>query len=391
MIGYPLSVFLDTNIFKNCKYDFDGSGVLNLLKKLVDQNKVKLYLSDIVVRETEKHIKVDIAEAIACFKKASKLTTKTLSTSIVEGTHLAEILELPLQATVEDKAINSFRRYLDVTKAIILDSVGINIDLILNDYFNGQAPFEQKEIKKHEFPDAIIAAKLKIEFSERNPLWIISSDEGFKKTFHEVRGFICLTSLKELFDVINRQDRMYNAVVQYLTDTDSRNLIIEFIKEKLELMDFEVNGLDCDRKGLCEGYEYDETTITNISDIDYELSSVDEIKDTVVSVTLSCKAKILAYCSFDDYENSIWDSEEKEYIFLSTGEVEEEHEPIFECSLELRVSQEDDSIHFNPMNASVDIELDQYSRVSQNFINQEDDELVAKCDMADALEEYYRH
>jgi hypothetical protein len=309
----------------------------------------------------------------------------------VEGTHLAEILELPLQATVEDKAINSFRRYLDVTKAIILDSVGINIDLILNDYFNGQAPFEQKEIKKHEFPDAIIAAKLKIEFSERNPLWIISSDEGFKKTFHEVRGFICLTSLKELFDVINRQDRMYNAVVQYLTDTDSRNSILEFIKEKLELMDFEVNGLDCDRKGLCEGYEYDETTITNISDIDYELSSVDEIKDTVVSVTLSCKAKILAYCSFDDYENSIWDSEEKEYIFLSTGEVEEEHEPIFECSLELRVSQEDDSIHFNPMNASVDIELDQYSRVSQNFINQEDDELVAKCDMADALEEYYRH
>jgi hypothetical protein len=108
-------------------------------------------------------------------------------------------------------------------------------------------------------------------------------------------------------------------------------------------------------------------------------------------VTLSCKAKILAYCSFDDYENSIWDSEEKEYIFLTTGEVEEEHEPIFECSLELCVSQEDDSIHFNPTNASVDIELDQYSRVSQNFINQEDDELAAKCDMADALEEYYRH
>lgn len=391
MIDYPLSVFLDTNIFKNCKYDFDGSGILELLKKLVDQNKVKIYLSDIVVRETEKHIKADIAEAIANFKKACKSTSKALSASIVEGTHLAEILELPLQATVEDKAINSFRRYLEDTKAIILDSVGINIDSILNDYFNGQAPFEQKEIKKHEFPDAIIAAKLKIEFSERNPLWIISGDEGFKKTFHEVRGFICLTSLKELFDIINRQDRMYNAVVRYLTDSNSRNSISEFIKEKLDLMDLEVNGLDCDRKGLCEGYEYDETTITNISDIDFSVSSVDEIKDTFVSVTLSCKAKISAYCAFNDYENSIWDSEEKEYVFLSTGEVEEEHEPVFECSLELGVTQDEDVFLFSQFDVSIDIVLDQDSRVSQSFIKQEDAEMEAKCDMADTLEEYYRH
>lgn len=309
----------------------------------------------------------------------------------MEGTHLAEILELPLQATVEDKAINSFRRYLEDTKAIILDSIGVNIDSILNDYFNGQAPFEQKEIKKHEFPDAIIAAKLKIVFSETNPLWIISGDEGFKKTFHEVRGFICLTSLKELFDIINRQDRLYIAVVQYLTETNSRNSISEFIKEKLELMDLEVNGLDCDHKGLCEGYEYNETTITNISDIDFKLSYVDEIKDTFVLVTLSCKAKISAYCAFDDYENSIWDSEEKEYIFLSTGEVEEEHKPVFECSLELSVTQDEDVFHFGQLDASIDIVLDKDSRVSQNFINQEDVELAAKAEMADALEEYYKH
>lgn len=382
---------MDTNIFKSCRYDFGSSSVLELLKNLADQGKVKLFVSDIVVRETEKHIKADIAEAISNFKKARKSISSTLSTSIVKDTHLAEIFELPMQSTVQDNALISFKEFLDSANSVMLDSSGIDIESILDDYFIGRAPFEQNENKKHEFPDALIASKLKLEFSEMKPLFVISGDDGFKKAFSDIRGFVCLKSVKELLDLINRQDEMYTSITRYLLDTNSRKLVAEFIKQMLETTDIEVNGLDCDRKGLCEGYEYEETIVTSITDIDFDLSSVDEINELSVSLTLSCKAKISALCTYNDYENSIWDSEEKEYIFLSTGEVEEEHEPDFECSLELSVLQENDSIHFSPMNASVDIELDQYSRVSQNFINQEDDELAAKCDMADTLEEYYRH
>lgn len=391
MIKYPLSVFLDTNIFKGCRYDFGSSSILELLKNLTKQGKVKLFVSDIVVRETENHIKADIAEAISKFKKARKSISSTLSSSIVKGTNLAEIFELPLQSTVQDNALIRFKEFLGSANSVILDSSSIDIESILNDYFIGRAPFEQNENKKHEFPDALIASKLKLEFSEVKPLFVISGDGGFKKALSDVRGFVCLKSVKELLDLINRQDEMYTSITQYLLDTNSRTLVAEFINQMLENIDIEVNGLNCDRKGLCEGCEYEETIMTSITDLDFELSSVDEINELAVSITLSCKAKIFVRCKYNDYENSIWDSEEKKYIFLSTREVEEEHEPDFECSLELRVSQENDSIHFNPMNVSVDIELDQYSRVSQNFINQEDDELVAKCDMADTLEEYYRH
>lgn len=386
-----MSVFLDTNIFVSCKYDFGSDGVLELLKNLTVQNKVKLFVSDIVVRETMKHIMADIDEAISNFKRARKSISSTLSTSIVKDTHLAEIFELPLKSEVQDNALSNFKEYLNSTKATILDSSGISIESILNDYFNGEAPFEQNENKKHEFPDAIIAAKLRIEFSEMKPLFIISGDNGFKMSFSDVPGFVCLKTVKEILDIINRQDEMYNTIIQFLNDSNSHKIVTEYINQILEATDIEVDGMNCDRKGLCDGYDYEYTMITSISDIDFVLSSVDEINDSSVLVTLSCKSKISALCTFNDYENSMWDSEEEEYIFLTTGEVEEEHEPSFECSLELSVSQVDDSIHFGIINASIDIELDPNSRVSQSFINPEDIEWSAKCEMADALEDFYKH
>ncbi|EPS51490.1 hypothetical protein CFSAN002367_07380 [Clostridium botulinum CFSAN002367] len=72
MLKYPLSVFLDTNIFIGCRYDLDEKGLLLKLKNLVNHNKVRLYISNIVLRETERHIKLDISNAINELKKARK-------------------------------------------------------------------------------------------------------------------------------------------------------------------------------------------------------------------------------------------------------------------------------------------------------------------------------
>jgi len=54
MLNDPLSVFLDTNIFINTKYDFSEKGILSLLKKHSDANKIQIYLNNIVVQEVKK-------------------------------------------------------------------------------------------------------------------------------------------------------------------------------------------------------------------------------------------------------------------------------------------------------------------------------------------------
>ncbi|MBY6897113.1 PIN domain-containing protein [Clostridium botulinum] len=391
MLKYPLSVFLDTNIFIGCRYDLDEKGLLLKLKNLVNHNKVRLYISNIVLRETERHIKLDISNAINELKKARKKVSKQISPTIVKDTSLSTIFELPCQNTIEETALTKFREFLEASKVICLDNKGIDIDGILEDYFNGNASFENKEVKKYEFPDAFIISKLKKEFYESNPVWVISSDEGFRKALDNEEGLNCLSSINELLDMINKQDQMYDTIIQYIKDKDVYKEICNNIKERIEFDDIEVNGLDCDRKGYCEGYEYSDTLTTDVSVENFYLSSVDEISEDIIYLTILCKAKISVSCSYYDYDNSIWDSEEKEYMFLLEREIDEEHEPEFECSLSLKVNHEDDNVEFSLFDISYDLVLDQGSRTKRSFVEPKDPRLDAEAEMMDALEEYYNH
>jgi len=391
MFKYPLSVFLDTNIFIGCRYDLNEKGVLLKLKNLVNRNKVRIYISNIVERETEKHIKLDISNAINELKKARKEISKNISPAIVKDTSLSTIFELPCQNTIEEIALTNFREFLEVSKVTCLDNKGVDIDGILEDYFNANAPFDTKEAKKYEFPDAFIISKLKKEFYKNKPVWVISSDEGFKMALDNEEGFNCLSSINELLDMINKQDQMYETIIQYIKNKDVYKEICNNIKVRIESDDIEVNGLDYDRKGYCEGYEYSNTFITDVSVENFHLSSVDEISEDIVYLTVLCKAKISVSCSYDDYDNSIWDSEEKEYMFLSEVEIDEEHEPEFECSLSLKVNHEGDNVKFSLFDISNNIVLDQYSRTKRSLVEPHDPKLDAEAEMMDALEEYYKH
>ena len=56
MIKFPLYVTLDTNIFDSNKLDFSKDSTLSLLINYVETGKIKIVLSNIVVKEVEKHI-----------------------------------------------------------------------------------------------------------------------------------------------------------------------------------------------------------------------------------------------------------------------------------------------------------------------------------------------
>ena len=392
MLKDPLSVVLDTNIFIGCRYDLNEEGLLIKLKNLVNNNKVRIYISNIVLRETERHIKADISKAIQELKQARRNISKNISPTIVNNTSLENIFGLPCQNTIEKTAITRFREFLDESKVIYLDNEGIDIDEILEDYFKGNAPFENNEAKKYEFPDAFIISKLKKEFHKNRPVWVVSADRGFRKALDSRDGFNCLASINELLDMINKQDqKMYDTIVEYIENKDAYKEICNKIEEKIESDDIEVNGLDYDRKGCCGGYEYIDTYITDVSVEKFYLSSVDEISNDIVNLTIFCKAKIDVSCFYNDYDNSIWDSEEKEYMFLLNEEVDEEHEPEFECRLSLKVNHYGDKVEFSLSDISYDLVLDQSSRTKQSLVEPEDPRIAAEADMMDALEEYYNH
>ena len=56
MFKYPLAVTIDTNILDAAKYDLSDGSTLQLLKNYVDDGIIKVVLSNIVVRESKKHL-----------------------------------------------------------------------------------------------------------------------------------------------------------------------------------------------------------------------------------------------------------------------------------------------------------------------------------------------
>ena len=385
-MDYPISVFLDTNIFIACKYNISEDSQLGILLRYIKAGKIKLFLSNIVKREVEAHICEDAESAVNYFEKALKDAKKCIAEKSLAETSLRLCFDLPTRECVKGELKTKFEEYLLDCNAIILDNQGITCDAILNDYFSGVAPFENREKKKHEFPDAIMVAKLKEEFPEGKTLWVISDDDGFKEALRCNSQFHCISRLQELYNLINKNDQIYQEIEKYFSSNmDQIHLII--LKE-LEASDIEVDGTDCDRKGSIEGFDYNETDILQFSNLEVQLDSVDEISESDAIVTVRCSAHFSVYGSCDDFDSGIWDSEDKEYVFVPHYDVYEEHETDFYCELKLYFKEEIPNYSFFIKSVKCDVKLDQESRLERLIHDPEEN---AKADQMDALEEYYRH
>lgn len=391
MFVYPMSVFIDTNIFDECKYHLEDTSVLKILRKFADDKKICLYTSNIVLGEVEKHIKDNVSSTYDVLKKQIKEMRKLISPSILVDTPIKLYFELPLNDGLEDAAFTKFYEYICEVGFTVLDNSGVDANQIVDDYFHCRPPFEDNVKKKSEFPDAIMISKIKAEFGKDNCVWIVSSDKGFQRAFAGLEGFNCLDKLKDLFDIINEQDEKatYDAIKLHLLNDDVLKKIEIEIKEKISDGAFEIDGMDCDRKGFCEGFDYDEAFIESISNLTVSLSSVNEVSKNTVSITVECRADISVLCSYNDYDNADWDSEE-EYIYLERGEVSEDHSVEFQSELEFSVSSKANDFSFQLEKIEFYLELNQWTRTNREF-NVNDPRIEAEAEMMDALEEYYKH
>lgn len=391
MLKYPISVFIDTNIFISAKYDFSSKGNINRLIKYINENKIKLFISNIVESEVKKHINEEASKFYSTFKNARKEVLKKISPNLLEDTSISELFKEIEEDTLEIEMISFFDKFIKESNAIVLDSSGVDCNKVISDYFLSTPPFEQKDSKKHEFPDAIMAAKLKLLFNTENPIYIISSDLGFRSSFGEGEGFTAFKSLKEVFDLINKETKIYEDIIAFINNSETHKFICSKLTEELNDIEIDIDGLDYDRKGIYGGYNYEEVYIDDISEVDFEFSSIDDITEDTVNITLSCKASITATCSYLDECNSAWDSEEEEYIYSEWDSIEEKHQPNFECEVIFSIIREDEDMNFELKSIHSDISLDQRTRVERRYIEPVDPAEMAEAERMEALEEYYRH
>ena len=215
----------------------------------------------------------------------------------------------------------------------------MDLKKILDDYFHLRPPFEGRKEKRHEFPDAIIAEQIKRKFDNpKQDVAIISGDNGFKAACGDASNHLFYDSLAALYDDLNKDNEQYDYALNLVTNTN-KELISSSIQTALldeDLVD--VTGQETDYSGITEGNEYDECYVEDASDISFKIFCVDEITDKRITVTLEAEAVITVSCGYDDYDNSPWDSEEKEYFYLERVSLREVHNARFAVRVEFELN-----------------------------------------------------
>lgn len=339
MIKYPLNVTIDTNIFEANKFDFGTDSTMSLLVKNVQNGKIKLVLSNIVISEVEKHICRCVDNVCG---KARKLRNEYLD--ILPEQYLTDIgmgiyVQIPDKKTIHQRAKDIFAKFLEDCKVERLDTGSINLEEILEDYFAVRPPFENSEKKKKEFPDAFIAEEIKKRFGGDEIVAIVSQDNGFKKACTNSKNHLFFSSLGELFNTLSKNEEEYIAALELIKNNNDS--IIQTIKGMIDDSCVEVHGLSYDQDGIADGYDYDETYLEHCYLSGMRLHTIDDIDEGIITASLWIHGNMAVNCYFKDFDNAPWDSEEKEYVWVEEKHILEKHNVRFACRIELNSKTEE--------------------------------------------------
>lgn len=149
MFKYPLTVTIDTNIFDAAKFDLCDTSTLKILENYVKSGKIKVVLSDIVVRESKRHIADQVKQICGIMRKARADALERSTEHLINTLGLSEILKIiKNKDELISMAEKVFDDYLQAINVEFLCADLIDVGLILSDYFEIKPPFENREKKK---------------------------------------------------------------------------------------------------------------------------------------------------------------------------------------------------------------------------------------------------
>lgn len=322
---------LDTNILEDKQYWFDG-GLLKQLTQFAN-SPIRIVFSDVVHNEAKKHLASKITTANREIKKAIRSATNRLKLpqEQIESAKSA----LNINDSDEELAEKQLQQYYEDVQAEIIESKEhLDKKTLMQMYFATTPPFELKKDKKNEFPDAIALISLE-NWADDNSIKIlvISKDKGWVNFAEKSEWLTVISDLGEAIQMVHPEQQVktilkaFNSKGLFEEGSPLYDSIEEEIKNNVEGASVDDISVEASSQ-YC--YEYEDLEANYISH-DFHTDEAGQIKVAVLSIesekiTLMVRADIKCEVGAN-FDFSVWDSVDKEYIGLSIGEyfsVEEE-------------------------------------------------------------------
>jgi hypothetical protein len=165
------NVFLDTQVFVDAGFNY-RSARLASITDLAASDRIRVFLTDITVRELQAGIKAAIEEA-----RPSRPKGILRNSELPQVTQLLELLDL---GEVERELIGQLQVFLKNARVTVLRISGDSIEPVLERYFRRLPPFGAGK-NKAEFPDALALETLRGWCRNCGQgMAVVSRDEGMR-------------------------------------------------------------------------------------------------------------------------------------------------------------------------------------------------------------------
>lgn len=299
------AITIDTNILKKWGYQFDR-GILNQMAQFLN-GSVRVIQTDIVHQEAKRHITDEVNKSRIAIKNGLRLALNQLG---IDKNDVATATQLLLasgeDADVAEEKLNKY--YKRIGAEILKTDDYINFKQLMEMYFETKAPFEKKEAKKNEFPDAIALISLE-HWAEKNNIKMIavSADKGWANFAKNSKRITVFNDLAKAIEELQPETKV-NRIITIIREKEILinknhifNKIMQAIIDSVENSDIYIDTSSDYCYEQTDNYiAYKNHTFTfnkeGLIDIDIVM-----VKDDIITLQVNVDIECEVSASFDFY------------------------------------------------------------------------------------------
>lgn len=299
------NVVLDTQVFYAHAFNYESARIVEL-RELVEEGKLKLFLTDVVSQEVRSGIRKLVNAAVGEFTNKERKAIRILS-------NLPGQYELLFDAKKSDNVVQQleaqFDRFLAETGAEIISSRELRVGPLLDRYFASLPPFEASEEKKAEFPDAATVAAI-IAYAEATKcdFYFVSGDSGARTAADESVRIFPVESLEALLAsaTVSYSDENVRLKAQ-LAFKDQLRTLPDAVMRHFSELDFEWHDFD---------YGNALVVSVEVGRVNLSPALLVDLSDTSAEFLLEAAVHYTADLRYDDDNATAYDREDRRsYVF----------------------------------------------------------------------------
>lgn len=362
----PLLVALDTQVFRKNHFYYNSSDLKNLIK-LVQEEKIKLFITSVTVDEVKRYLdeKAQLIHQVVKnyenglthihfqqSKDSKKL--KIHPNSDLLNKFKEQVKEFtPTLDEIKQDLLNQFEVYFEQAKFEKIEIDGVSVEDVFKSYFSGIPPFSEK--KKNEFPDAFALLAIQKAAKDKNKVICVVSEDSDWEKFCTSTGSTYLTYFKTVDDLLQNINKLTDPDVFdecYELFHDIENEIIEKIINEFPTLNFTIERIDI---SIEWGSEKIQVSEVEVEIIDTTLIDIKNYTTNQILVTFDLEINV-DYVAITNYisTNQKYIKEDDDYYIYSEPMVATNPQSCnTHVEITLKLSRDEDNTLCNPFIESI--------------------------------------